>query len=316
VGRLLDNLPMKAASLAIATVLWFVIAGQKTSERAITAPVELQNFPLNLELTGDAVDSVEVRLRASPGIIQGLGPSDLSARINVAGAQEGERIIHLTPESIRAPFGVRVVKITPSILTLNFERTLQKEVPVRPRIIGRPAPGHEVAEVASVPAEVRIAGPKSRVQEIESAFTEPISVEGAETSVTDEVSIGLEDPLLRLQTSSRVKVTARIREEHGKRTFEALPVEVRGPAGRASQAGPVGQARPAAVRVVVAGPLSALRQLQPSRVHPYVTVVGALAGAARLPVAVELASGLAGVSVVTIDPAQVAVRPSRTRGAP
>ena len=37
------------------------------------------------------------------------------------------------------PFGVKVVKISPAILTMNLEQTLQKMVPVRPRLLGRPA---------------------------------------------------------------------------------------------------------------------------------------------------------------------------------
>ena len=58
----LDNLPLKLASLALAVLLWFVIAGEKTSEMGLSVPVELQNFPKDLELTGDPVDTVEVRL--------------------------------------------------------------------------------------------------------------------------------------------------------------------------------------------------------------------------------------------------------------
>ncbi|HEY7514957.1 MAG TPA: CdaR family protein, partial [Vicinamibacteria bacterium] len=165
-------------SLLLAVALWFVIAGEKSSERGLTAPLELQNFPKEFELTGDLLDSVEVRLRASPGIIHRLSSGDVSAQIDLAGATEGERIVHLTPQAIRVPFGVEVVKVVPSIVTLNFERTLQRSVPVRARLLGRPAAGYEVAEMTSDPAEVRIAGPKSRVQEIESAYTEPVSVEG------------------------------------------------------------------------------------------------------------------------------------------
>jgi YbbR-like protein len=308
-GTLLENLPLKAASLLLAIVLWFVIAGEKTSERGMDVPVELQNFPQNLELTGDPVNRVEVRLRASPGIIHAVGPGEISAQVNLAGAGEGERIIHLTPEAIRVPFGVRVVKITPAILTLNFERTLFKTVPVRPRLIGRPAQGYEVAEVTSDPPEVRIAGPKSRVQEVESAFTEPVSVEGVDVSVTDRVSIGLEDPVLRLQGASRVQVLARIREESGKRAFDALPVEVRGGSGLA---------RPATVRLVVSGPLALLKQLRPSHVHAYVSLVDtpAPAGLPRLPVAVELDSGFGAASVSDIEPAEVTVRPTRARSSP
>src|SRR3954463_5835113 len=174
-----DNFALKLISLVLAVMVWFVIAGEKTSEMGLQVAVELQNFPKDLELTGEPVDAVEVRLRASPGIIQHLTASDVSAQIDVAGATEGEHIIHLTADAIRVPFGVKVVKINPSTLTMHFERTLQKLVPVRPRLLGRPAPGFEVGQTAAEPVEVRVAGPRSRVDDVESAFTEPVSVEGS-----------------------------------------------------------------------------------------------------------------------------------------
>ncbi len=300
---LFDHLPLKLASVGLATLLWFVIAGEKTSERGLTVGVELQNVPKDLELTGEPTNTVEVRLRASPGVIQRLTPGDVAARIDLAGAEEGERIVHLTPDNIRLPFGVRVVKITPSILTMHFDRTQQKLVPIRGRIIGRPAPGYEVAEVTAEPAEVTVAGPRSRVQELESAFSEPVSVEGGETTVQEEVSIGLEDPLLRILGRPRVRVSVRIREVHEARTFGGLAVEVRG--GR-------GTLRPARVSVSVTGPVSVLRRMQPEHVHPYVDVSQARDGS--LPVAVELSPGHAGVTVKELKPAQVMVRGASGRG--
>ena len=297
----LDNLPLKLVSLVLAVLLWFVIAGEKTSEMGLSVPVELQNFPKDLELTGDPVDTVEVRLRASPGIIQRLTPGDVSAHIDLVDSHEGERIVHLTPDSVRVPFGVTVVKISPSIITLNLERTGQKMVPVRPRLLGRPAPGYEVGEMTTEPAEVRIAGPKSRVQEVESAYTEPVSVEGAEASVVDHVNIGLEDPLLRIQGNPRVRVTARVREVEHTRTFPGLPVDVR----RGSFA-----ARPPRVSVVLAGPASVLDQADSASIHPYADA-GQVDETGTAHVAVELAPGLTGVEIREIQPAEVALRPLR-----
>jgi YbbR domain-containing protein len=297
----LDNLPLKLVSLVLAVLLWFVIAGEKTSEMGLSVPVELQNFPKDLELTGDPVDTVEVRLRASPGIIQRLTPGDVSAHIDLVDLHEGERIVHLTPDSVRVPFGVTVVKISPAIITLNLERTLQKTVPVRPRLLGRPAPGYEVGEMTTEPAEVRIAGPKSRVQEVESAYTEPVSVEGAEASVVDHVNIGLEDPLLRIQGNPRVRVTARVREVEHTRTFPGLPVDVR----RGSFA-----ARPPRVSVVLAGPASVLDQADSASIHPYADA-GQVDETGTAHVAVELAPGLTGVEIREIQPAEVALRPLR-----
>ena len=297
----LDNLPLKLASLGLAVLLWLVIAGEKSSEMGLSVPVELQNFPKDLELTGDPVDTVEVRLRASPGIIQRLTPGDVSAHIDLVDAHEGERIVHFTPDSGRVPFGVTVVKISPSLITLNLERTLQKTVPVRPRLLGRPGPGYEVAEVTAEPAEARITGPKSRVQEVESAYTEPVSVEGVDATVVDHVNIGLEDPLLRIQGSPRVRVTARIREVEHTRAFPNLPVEVR----RGGSA-----PRPPRVTVVLAGPASVLDQVDGSAIRPYVDA-GQVDETGTAHVAVELASGLTGVEVRETQPAEVALRPLR-----
>ncbi|HEU5322672.1 MAG TPA: CdaR family protein [Methylomirabilota bacterium] len=298
-----DNLALKAASVALAALLWYVIAGEKTSEMGLTVPVELQNFPRALELTGEPVNAVEVRLRASPGMIQRIVPGEVSAQVNLAGVGEGEHIVHLTGEAIRVPFGVRVVRVNPSTISLSFERTLQKTVPVRPRLTGRPAPGHEVAEVTASPAEVQVIGPKSRVNDVESAYTEPISVDGARSDVVERVAIGIEDPLLRIQGTPRVEVTARVREVHDTRTLEALPIVIRGADGTL---------RPGQVRVVLSGPADALARVDASQVRPYVETTRARAGQ-PIPVAVELAPGLAGISVKEWQPAQVAWRPGRAR---
>jgi YbbR domain-containing protein len=301
-GGLLENLPLKLISLVLAVLLWFVIAGEKTSEMGISVPLELQNFPTDLEITGDPANSVEVRLRASPGIISRLGPGEVSAHLDLAGATEGERIIHLTEDCVRVPFGVKVVKVTPAIVTLNFEKTVQKAVPVRPRILGRPAHGYEVGRVTSSPPEVRMAGPRSRVQEVESAFTEPVSVEGADTAVVRAASVGLEDPLLRIQGDPRVRVSVEVRPAQEKRTFENVPVTVRGGAALAS---------PPVVRVVLSGPAAALKAMSVTAVRASVNASG-LALPQSVPVAVALEPGPPGVGVDHTEPPTILLTSSRS----
>ena len=290
---------LRLASLVLAAGLWFVIAGRQTAERGVTVPVEFRNMPRDLETTGDAPNTVDVRVRASPGLINSLESGKLLATIDLAGAAEGERIVQLTPGMIQVPYGFRVVKITPSLLTLNLERTERKAVPVRPRVIGRPAPGFEVAEVASDPAEVKVAGPRSRVHEIESAFTEPVSVDGLDRTTTLWVNVGLEDPLLRLEEGSRVQVTANVREVQETRTFAGLRVEAQGREARLT---------PSRVAVTVAGPGARVRALERSELKAYVTLPREGPVPPRLPVAIDLGSGHAGLSVLETRPSEVAVR--------
>ena len=100
---------------------------------------------------------------------------------------------------------------------------------MRPRLVGTPAPGYEVAEVVARPPAVRIAGPRSRVDELESAFTEPVDVSGLETNrVVPDVSIGFDDPVLHVEGISKVTVTAQIGAARAERTFDGLRLEVRG----------------------------------------------------------------------------------------
>ena len=301
------DLSLRLASFALAAGLWFVIAGKQTAERGVVVPVELRNVPRDLELTGDPVNAVDVRVRASPGLINSLEAGKVLATIDLAGAVEGERIVQLTSDRIQVPFGFRVVKITPSLLTLNLERTERKQIPVRPRVIGRPAAGFEISGVASDPGEVRVAGPRSRVREIESAFTEPVSVEAASASVSEAVGVGLEDPLLRLEGGSRVRVTARVREAQETRTFEGLRVETRGRGARAT---------PGRVSVSVSGPASQVRALAASDLRAFVTIPSEGALPARLPVAVEIGPGQPAVTVTETRPAEVAIRPAGPGGKP
>ncbi len=293
---------LRLASLALAAGLWFVIAGRQTAERGLSVPVELRNVPHDLEITGDALNAIEVRVRAAPALIDTLDPGRVVATIDLADATEGEKIVRLTPAQVRMPSGFRVVKITPSLLVLRLERMSRRTIPVRPKVVGQPARGFELAEVESDPRQAQIAGPKSRVDAVESAFTEPVQIEAATATVQKWVAVGLADPLLRLEGEGRARVTARIREEQQTRTFRGLEVTTQGGAA---------QVAPARGELVVAGPVSQMRGLDASAFRLYVVVPahGPLPG--RLPIAVEVASGHPGVAVVETRPAEVAVAPSR-----
>jgi hypothetical protein len=116
------------------------------------------------------------------------------------------------------------------------------------------------------------------------------------------VNLGLDDPVLRVQGSPRVRVTARIREVQETRTLDNVEVEVRG-----------GQfaVTPARVRVVLTGPSSALARVKPAEVHAYVEASRLKNNAA--PVSVEMSPGQAGVTLKEAVPPSVSVRPPPRR---
>ena len=204
------NLGLKFLSTCIAAMLWLVIAGERVVERVLRAPVEFQNLPNGLELVGNLPDTVEVRLRGSSGTLSRMGAGDLAAVLDLRTARPGRRLFHLTPSQVTVPYGINVVQVGPSTLTIEFEASGVRNVPVEPDIEGRPAPGFEVTAVTSDPATVEVAGPESALKRLDAVVTEPVSVSGETRSIREIVTIGVQDASLRLVTPTTAVVTVTI----------------------------------------------------------------------------------------------------------
>ena len=56
------HIGLKLLSLALALLLWSLVAGQKEAERSLRVPLEFQNMPPSLEMIGEPPSSVDVRV--------------------------------------------------------------------------------------------------------------------------------------------------------------------------------------------------------------------------------------------------------------
>jgi YbbR domain-containing protein len=204
------NLGLKFLSLCIAALLWLVVAGERVVERVMRAPVEMQNLPEGLELVGNPPDTVEVRLRGPSGALSRMATGDMSAMIDLATARPGRRLFHLTQNNVNVPYGMEVVQVGPSTLTMEFEMSGVRVVPVEPDVEGRPPAGYEVTKVTSDPQTVEVAGPETALKRLRAAITEPVSVEDQTRPVREVVTIGVPDPSLRLVNPQTAVVTVTI----------------------------------------------------------------------------------------------------------
>ncbi len=167
---------LKVVSVILAALLWLLVSGEQTVERALRVPLEFTNLPPQLELVGVPPAVVDVRVRGSSGTLSRVVAGELSAVLDVRTARAGDRLFHLTAEDVRAPFGVEVVQVTPASVSLTFEESLSKTVGVTVRIDGEPAPGFAVGGVTVEPSTVAIVGPASALTGLTEAITEPVSV--------------------------------------------------------------------------------------------------------------------------------------------
>jgi len=204
------NLGLKFLSTLVAGLLWLIVAGERIVERVMRAPVEFQNLPAGLELVGNPPDTVEVRLRGSSGALSRMAGGDMAAVLDLATARPGRRLFHIAHNQVTVPYGIEIVQVGPSTLTMEFEMSAIRQVKVEPDIEGRPATGYEVTKVTSDPDLVEVAGPESALKRLQAAITEPVSVTDQTRSVREVVTIGVPDSSLRLRSPQTAVVTVTI----------------------------------------------------------------------------------------------------------
>ena len=293
----LQNLPLKVVSIALAALIWLIVSGEQIVERALRIPLEFTNLPSQLEVVGDPPTVVDVRIRGSSGALGRIATGELVAVVDLRTARTGQRLFHLTGSDVRTPFGIEVVQVTPSNISMHFEHSATKVVPIVPGIEGEPAPGFVVGTVSANPPTVEVVGPASILRSMTDAITEPVSVAGAAGPVTETVTIGSSDPAVRLKTPQTARVTVNVTAAPVEWTVPAVQVQLRN-ATRSTQVAPK------QVTVYVRGPRDA-RAANALDFDASVDVDGLRPGEFDLPVRVVPPPK---VGVVRVEPAQVKVR--------
>ncbi len=291
------NLWRKAAALVVAVGLWFVFGGRDVMERTLRIPLEFINLPAGIEMTGEVPAVVDVRVRGSETALSRMVPGELSAVVDLATARPGQRLFHVTADDVRGPTGVTVVQVAPSSIAVGFEQTVSKMVPVAPSVEGVPAYGYEVGTITTQPARVEVFGPAGTLDGLQAAITEPVSVAGASSSVTETVTLGVPDRTLRVTTPRRVGVTVEIRPAQADRIVSGVVVEGQ----RGVRPVPAGQT----VTVTLKGALAAVNGVPAGAIRALAEVApGVARGPATAAVRVEVPPG---VAVASVDPPEVAV---------
>jgi YbbR domain-containing protein len=294
------HLGLKALSAVLALFLWMIVSGEETVERGLRVPLELQQVPAGLELTGEVPATVDVRVRGASGTLSRVSTGDVVAVLDLRSARSGRRLFPLTPDHVRVPFGVEVVQVQPSALAMAFEPSASRQVPVMPAVDGRPAPGYVVGGLSADPKTVEVIGPESAVRRVTEALTEPVSVSGARDRVNQSVILGLIDPSLRLKNTRSAMVTVQIVPAPLERALQGRPVHLRNVAPNLEA-----QAIPSAVGLMLRGSREALARVEADDIVAYVDLAGLGPGQYSLTVHAD-SSPEAGVT--RIEPSSVQVR--------
>lgn len=261
----LNNLGLKGISLSLAFLMWLQIPKPEIVTTTRSVRVELINQPVELQITNNYAQRVDVEIRSEGGAIE---EQTLTALIDLTRASPGSHVFPLTARNIKnIPRRASILSIQPSTIRLELERIAGKIVRIEAETTGEPKENYEVTHKKVFPPGVMVRGPESRLQDLSMVQTEPIDIEGRSDSLSQSVSVYLEEPRLHIQNPTPVTVEITIEEKRREIRLRRVSVQALPSGARA-------RLTPSRVDVLGSVPISFEGKLRPADFLALVSLKG------------------------------------------
>ncbi len=194
---------LKIVAFLMAVSVWLGVSSdrrEQTFERAFEVPVALVGVRNDVIVMTPIEDSVNVRLRGPVSALRSLSSQNLEVTIDMRDSKAGVARMLIRPQALNLPPNVEVVSINPATLTFRLEARRNKDVPIRPYLVGQLPPGYtyEASEILVEPTTALVSGPSSSIREFDVVFTERIVLTGRTTSFRQTVGLVSDVPLVRV----------------------------------------------------------------------------------------------------------------------
>src|SRR4029079_8653577 len=112
--RLLEDWPVKVVAVVFAVALWAFVVTEERTDAVFTVPLDLVVGPARVEVASVGVEAVVVRVEGRHSRLRRLHEEDFRAEVSLKSAQRGRFVARMDTDSVLAPSGVRVIRVTPT----------------------------------------------------------------------------------------------------------------------------------------------------------------------------------------------------------
>lgn len=201
---------LRLLAVGIAIALWFALSYENRetrSEKILEADITYMRPDGTVIL--DPVQRAEVLLSGPQDAVSRVTPAAVTVEVDLREWQPGPANVNLAAENVRLPPGLRVDRIRPNTLRLTLDREVTRLLPVEPQVVGEPAAGARVGDLAVVPPQVAVTGPESQVSTLDAVQTAPVDLDGHALSFEEVVAVVLPD-ILAVSEIAPPRVTVRV----------------------------------------------------------------------------------------------------------
>jgi hypothetical protein len=183
---LFDNLGLKLVALLLAFVVYLHVYTERPATMMLAFPIELTDLADSLAVSGPAPPAVHAELRGTGKSLIRLRVTEPRIKVSLANAERGvfERRLTLDDLPLIATDRLEVTRLAgPTIVRLDVDRRVERDVPVAPRIEAEHAEGATLAFASSDPPRVRVRGPARVIAGLDSLRLPMVPVDARRDTV-------------------------------------------------------------------------------------------------------------------------------------
>jgi diadenylate cyclase len=174
-------------SLLLAFLFWstVVVSVTEIREKGMVVPIEYTAPGEEIVLTGTKPTEVTLHLAGPKSHLDLLDPSQLAVKIDLTKASPGRQRVVVTGENIRLPKDIQLLGVDPPVIDFTLKALEEREVEIKPQLVGRLPEGLKLVTVEVSPKRVRILTPEPESFRKEGGLsTAPIYLEGITENTT------------------------------------------------------------------------------------------------------------------------------------
>ena len=283
------NPGLKLVSLLVAVLVWLWASSQIYNRTTRIVPVTLSLAKgMVVKRISPARVQVVLEVPRELGRIKEIDSREFKIVHDLReNRQEGRVVFNLSARDVQVPSRIRVVSVTPSRITAEVDRLVERVLPVKAVLRGRPRAGYRVSSQTIIPPEVSVPGPKSLLGKLQFIRTRPIYVSGRSNSFDTKAAL---EPVGSYSPAplEPVEVIVVINPELQGSRLKDIPIAVLKVKRQTEQINII----PARVTLYLKGPRAIMDSLAAADAKAYVDVIGLEPGSYELPLQCKLPAGV------------------------
>ena len=264
-----QNWRLKLAALGLSVFLWALVQTEPSNQETfVSVPVMVQVSDTGWTTSGaPSPSTVELRLGGPAREIIRLAREGMSIRIpiDVVGSQDTLIVLRREWVELGQRSGLSVESMSPSTIRVSFEEAQTRLVPVASRLVGRVRDHLALAAPVEVsPQIVRVRGPRSRVEGLDSLRLEAFDLSDVARSGAFTVSVDTTGLLGASVVPTTATIGVRV-EDMIERVLDGITVQAIADPGEDQVV-----ADPSVIQVRLVGARTLVTSLDPERLRVWV----------------------------------------------